>query len=182
MSAKSKQGPLKTDLKKVVKDLKEKPVKPVHNITNQTPLEETGKEFGKLSEGIFITIANKLHPSKKTKTTLGQNTADFMTKWAGSWTFIITFFIFLGAWMALNTYYWFQYMQGDPFDPFPFILLNLILSCLAAIQAPIILMSQNRQGQKDRLKAEYDYQVNRKAEKEIRELKTQLDRIERKLK
>ena len=84
--------------------------------------------------------------------------------------------------MALNTYYWFQYMQGDPFDPFPFILLNLILSCLAAIQAPIILMSQNRQGQKDRLKAEYDYQVNRKAEKEIRELKTQLDRIERKLK
>ena len=168
-------------LKKAVKNLKEKPVKPVNDITNQKPLEETGKEFGKLSDGIFITIANKLYPTKKPKTTFGQKTADIMTKWAGSWIFIITFFIFLGVWIILNTYYWFQYIQGYPFDPYPFILLNLVLSCLAAIQAPIILMSQNRQGQKDRLKAEYDYQVNRKAEKEIREVKTQLNRIENKL-
>jgi len=178
----NKSSPIKTDLKKAVKDLKEKPVQPVNNIANKKPLEETSKEFGKLSEGIFITIANKLHPSKKPRATIGQKTADFMTKWAGSWIFIIAFFIFLGAWMALNTYYWMQYMQGDPFDPYPFILLNLVLSCLAAIQAPVILMSQNRQSSKDRIKAEYDYQVNRKAEKEIRELKTQLDRIERKFK
>jgi uncharacterized membrane protein len=177
-----KNSSIKTDLKKAVKDLKDKSVQPVNDLANKKPLQETGKEFEKLSEGIFVTIANKLNPSKKSKTTLGQSTADFITQWAGSWTFIIGFFIFLAAWMVLNTYYWIRYMQGDPFDPYPFILLNLVLSCLAAIQAPVILMSQNRQGQKDRLKAEYDYQVNRKAEKEIRELKTQLDRIERKLK
>ena len=72
-------------------------------------------------------------------------------------------------------------MWLNQWDPYPFILLNLVLSCLAAIQAPIILMSQNRQSQKDRLRAEYDYAVNRKAVRQNQELKKQLDRIERKL-
>ncbi|MDP3881749.1 MAG: DUF1003 domain-containing protein [Nanoarchaeota archaeon] len=110
------------------------------------------------------------------KWTFGQKAADQVTTKMGSWTFIITFIIFLIMWISLNVYGWVQ-----EWDPYPFILLNLVLSCLAAMQAPIILMSQNRQSQKDRLRAEYDYQVNRKAEREIEDLKKQLDRIEKKL-
>lgn len=123
-----------------------------------------------------------IHPAHRHKLTIGQKTADFLTKWAGSWIFIIGFLFCLIIWVLINAYFWFEYnFSGKPFDPYPFILLNLILSCLAAIQAPIILMSQNRQEQKDRLKTEYDYEVDRKAEREIRELKVQLNRIERKL-
>ena len=106
--------------------------------------------------------------------TLGQKTADFMTKWAGSWIFIILFFVFIGIWMSTNGYFLLQYLKGNFTDPYPFILLNLGLSCLAAIQAPIILMSQNREAQRDRIKADYDYQINKKAEKEIREIKNLL--------
>lgn len=112
------------------------------------------------------------HPSYVTLT-LGQKAADNLTKYAGSWTFIISFMIFLLLWIAVNLYAWI-----NTWDPYPFILLNLVLSCLAAIQAPIILMSQNRAAQKDRQRAEYDYAVNRKAEKEIQDIKTQLTRIE----
>jgi uncharacterized membrane protein len=115
------------------------------------------------------------------KRTAGQKAADALTKYMGSWMFILLFFFFLALWVLLNAYFLIEYHEGNPFDPYPFILLNLILSSLAAIQAPIILMSQNREAQRDRLKAEYDYKVNRKAEKEIEELKKQLDRIERKL-
>ena len=107
----------------------------------------------------------------KTPRTFGQKAADAITKWAGSWTFIILFFVFLGIWMSTNGIFVLKYLTGDLIDPYPFILLNLALSCLAAIQAPIILMSQNREAQKDRMKAQYDYAVNRKAEKEIREIK-----------
>jgi len=84
--------------------------------------------------------------------------------------------------MIINAYFLIEYKSGNPFDPYPFILLNLVLSCLAAIQAPIILMSQNRESQRDRIRAEYDYKVNRKAEKEVEEIKKQLNRIEKKLK
>jgi len=115
------------------------------------------------------------------KRTFGQKSADVLTKYMGSWGFIFLFFVFLFLWILLNIYFFVEYSQGEPFDPYPFILLNLILSSLAAIQAPIILMSQNREAQRDRLKAEYDYRVNRKAEKEIEEVKKQLDRIERRL-
>jgi uncharacterized membrane protein len=108
--------------------------------------------------------------------TLGDKASDRLAKWAGSWTFILSFLVLLVLWMAANIYMWIE-----RWDPYPFILLNLVLSCLAAIQAPIILMSQNRQGKKDRLKAEYDYRVNRKAEREIEELKDQLTRIEKRL-
>ena len=128
-------------------------------------------------------FANKIKKPffDKRKLTFGQRTADSLSKWAGSWYFIIGFFIFLSLWMYLNSIIWINYLSGDPFDPYPFILLNLVLSCLAAIQAPVILMSQNRTTERDRLRVEYDYDVNRLAEKEIRQLKTQLDRIERKL-
>ena len=109
---------------------------------------------------------HKIHPIFKVPKTFGQKAADKLTKWAGSWTFIILVFMLIGAWVYLNIT---AYMKH--WDPWPFIILNLCLSCLAAIQAPIILMSQNRQSQKDRLKSEYDYSVNRKAEREIREIK-----------
>jgi len=110
--------------------------------------------------------------------TVGQRAADWITKWAGSWTFIFLFFIFIGIWTSTNGLFLLRYLQGELIDPYPFILLNLALSCLAAIQAPMILMSQNRENQRDRLRARYDYAVNKKAEREIREIKSQLTRIE----
>jgi len=119
------------------------------------------------------------HPLFKVPKTIGQKAADWITKWAGSWTFIILFFIFLVIWMTTNGIFVLKYIQGDLTDPYPFILLNLALSCLAAIQAPIILMSQNRENQRDRLRAQFDYAVNRKAEKEIREIKNLLLRRRR---
>lgn len=108
--------------------------------------------------------------------TFGQKAADGLTKWAGSWTFIITFLVIIALWMYFNVQIMIQYHLGKPWDPYPFILLNLVLSCLAAIQAPIILMSQNREAQRDRIKAEHDYQINKKAEKEIEEIKKLLMR------
>lgn len=108
--------------------------------------------------------------------TFGQRAADRLTKIAGSWGFIIFFILFILTWMTLNLTAWI-----NSWDLYPFILLNLVLSCLAALQAPVILMSQNRQSQIDRRKAEYDYRVNVKAEKEIEVMQKQLDRIESKL-
>ncbi|MBU0957662.1 MAG: DUF1003 domain-containing protein [Nanoarchaeota archaeon] len=116
------------------------------------------------------------HPTYQGKRTFGQKAADALTKYAGSWVFIIFFFIFIGLWMAANVYMW-----VEQWDLYPFILLNLVLSCLAAIQAPIILMSQNRAAQRDRQTAAYDYAVNRKAEREILEIKKTVDAIQRKL-
>jgi uncharacterized membrane protein len=120
----------------------------------------------------------KTHPILRAKRTLGQKTADFVTKAVGSWAFIITFFTFLLFWVGVNTFW---ILFENSLDPYPFIFLNLILSCVAAVQAPIILMSQNREAQRDRIRSEYDYEVNKKAEREIEEIKKQLDRIERKL-
>lgn len=110
-------------------------------------------------------------PMFKSKKTLGQRAADKLTESAGSWTFIILFIIFIFVWMVVNTTF---LVFGTAWDAKPFIMLNLILSCLAALQAPIILMSQNRQAQRDRIRAEYDYRLNKKAEKEIREIKALL--------
>jgi len=109
------------------------------------------------------------------KTTFGQKAADKLTKYAGSWGFILIFVGILILWMLFNTSW---LIFGQPWDEKPFIMLNLVLSCIAALQAPIILMSQNRQSQQDRQRAEYDYAVNRKAEREIGQIKEQLDRIE----
>ena len=91
--------------------------------------------------------------------TLGQRLADRIASFGGSWTFIIIFMTVLIAWIMINT----VALLSRPFDPYPYILLNLVLSCLAAIQAPVILMSQNRQEEKDRLRADHDYRVNLKA-------------------
>lgn len=115
-------------------------------------------------------------PIHKTRS-FGQKAADNLTKYAGSWTFIIGFIVFLALWIIVNIYAWIS-----AWDPYPFILLNLVLSCVAALQAPIILMSQNRQAEKDRQKAEYDYAVNRKAERGIEQIQIQLNKIAKKLK
>ncbi len=105
--------------------------------------------------------------------TFGQRLSDKIATFGGSWTFISLFFSFLFLWMLVNIYF----LANKPFDPYPFILLNLILSCLAAIQAPIIMMSQNRKEAKDRQRSEYDYQVNLKAELEIRLLHEKIDHL-----
>lgn len=107
----------------------------------------------------------------KTKETFGQRIADGIAKFGGSWTFIIAFIFILVAWISLNTLPLFF----EPFDKFPYILLNLALSCLAAIQAPIILMSQNRQTERDRVEADNDYEVNVKSEVEIHLLHEKID-------
>ena len=103
--------------------------------------------------------------------TLGQRVADRVATFGGSWTFIFLFFALMGVWMFINT------DSRQPFDVYPFILLNLILSCLAALQAPVIMMSQNRQAAKDRIEAQNDYEVNLKAEMEIVALHLKLDEL-----
>ena len=110
--------------------------------------------------------------------TFGQRAADGIAKWAGSWTFILSFIVILILWMILNT----SMVLFDVWDKYPFILLNLVLSTIAALQAPVILMSQNRQSQKDRIKAEYDYRVNRRAERGIEKVLKELDSIKKKIK
>jgi uncharacterized membrane protein len=105
--------------------------------------------------------------------TIGQQLADKIATFGGSWTFIILFFSFILIWVVSNIIF----LTSTPFDPYPFILLNLFLSCLAAIQAPIIMMSQNRQEQKDRKRSEHDYQINLKAELEIQLLSEKMDHL-----
>jgi uncharacterized membrane protein len=117
------------------------------------------------------------HPIIKIKKTIGQKAADNLTKFIGSWKFLVIFGGILIIWIIVNT----TLIISKKWDPYPFILLNLVLSCLTAIQAPIILMSQNREAEKERLKLQYDYELNKKSEKEIEEIKKQLNRIERKL-
>lgn len=129
----------------------------------------------KKTEGIKKKIHNVMHPSFIPRT-FPQKAADSLTKGIGSWTFIITFIIILIAWVLLIVY-----LPDMPPELDQFLILNLVLSCIAAIQAPIILMSQNRENQKERQKMEYDYLLDKKSEKEIEEIKKQLDRIERKL-
>lgn len=118
-----------------------------------------------LSENIEEDIEEKL--------SLGQRMADHIASFGGSWKFIILFFVFLGAWMFINVWV----LTTRPFDPFPFILLNLMLSCLASIQGPIIMMSQNRQAEKDRQRSEHDYKINLKAELEIKLLHEKMDHL-----
>ena len=102
--------------------------------------------------------------------TFGQRIADRVAAFGGSWPFILLFLGFMGIWLMYN-------LGGKKFDPFPFILLNLILSMLAALQAPVIMMSQNRQSAKDRLDAQHDYEINMKAELEILALHTKMDEL-----
>lgn len=118
-------------------------------------------------------LTEKITESAERELTLGERMADRIATFGGSWTFIIFFFSFLLGWIVLNAYV----LATRPFDPYPFILLNLMLSCLAAIQAPIIMMSQNRQEAKDRQRAEHDYKINLKAELEIKLLSEKIDHL-----
>jgi len=118
-------------------------------------------------------LSENIQDEKEAELTVGPKIADKVAAFGGSWTFIITFFSFIMIWMLINV--WF--LASKPFDPYPFILLNLILSCLAAIQAPIIMMSQNRQEQKDRQRGEHDYKINLKAELEIKLLNEKIDHL-----
>jgi uncharacterized membrane protein len=105
--------------------------------------------------------------------TFGQRMADAIAEFGGSWGFILTFFALLCAWIAVNSFL----LISRPFDPYPYILLNLLLSTLAALQAPVIMMSQKRQEARDRERAMHDYQVNLKAELEIRQLHQKVDHL-----
>lgn len=109
----------------------------------------------------------------KEEYTLGQRAADKIAKFAGSWTFITIFLLGLVLWMAVNV----LVLATQAFDPYPFILLNLVLSCVAAIQAPLIMMSQNRQEEKDRSRAENDYKVNLKNEFIIKDIYKKMDTV-----
>ena len=105
--------------------------------------------------------------------TLGERLADRIASFGGSWSFLILFSVFITVWIVMNS----LVLLWRPADPYPFILLNLMLSCLAAVQAPVIMMSQNRQEAKDRLRSQHDYQVNLKAELEIRHLHEKIDHL-----
>ena len=141
-------------------------------------IQEKG-ELAKIDEDVVEAIRSNAVLSENIEEkideelTLGQRMADLIATFGGSWTFIISFFLFLFSWIILNAFV----LGNQHYDPYPFILLNLILSCLAAIQAPIIMMSQNRQEQKDRERAEHDYKINLKAELEIKLLSEKVDHL-----
>jgi uncharacterized membrane protein len=118
-------------------------------------------------------LARNIYAEDSEKLTFGQRLSDRVAALGGTWGFIISFAAFLFLWIATNV----CWLTSNPPDPYPFILLNLILSCIAAIQAPVIMMSQNRQSAKDRQHAEHDYQVNLKAEMEIQQLHEKLDHL-----
>lgn len=118
-----------------------------------------------LQEDIFVS-------PNEDEITFGQKAADILAKFAGSWKFIILFSLFLFLWIVVNIYFY-----SMRFDPYPFILLNLILSCVASIQAPLIMMSQNRQEEKDRRRAESDYKINLKAEIIVEDMHYKMDKI-----
>jgi uncharacterized membrane protein len=119
------------------------------------------------------TIAENVEAEFEDQRTLGERLSDHLASFGGSWTFIILFGVWLAIWILFNQ----AAPAGERFDPYPYILLNLILSCLAAVQAPIIMMSQKRLEAKDRLRSESDYRVNLKAELEIRHLHEKIDHL-----
>ncbi|MBD1546255.1 DUF1003 domain-containing protein [Roseibium aggregatum] len=121
-----------------------------------------------------LAVTKNINEAFHEQLTFGQRLADKVAAFGGSWTFIISFGVVLGAWVLLNTV---GLPNKDVFDPYPFVFLNLVLSMLAAIQAPVIMMSQNRQINKDRLAATNDYEVNLKAELEIMDLHEKMDRM-----
>jgi len=140
-------------------------------------LNDQNKHISKLHEIVLETIKeeklivnNLLHPPKDILTS-GQSVSDKVARFGGSWKFIILFSIILTVWIVFNVVAPKKY----DFDPYPFILMNLILSCIAAMQAPIIMMSQNRQEEKDRMSNENDYLINLKAEMQIRSLHQKMD-------
>ena len=137
--------------------------------TSGQEIYDLEKEMNKEEQVLSFNINKEFESSL----TLGERLADGLAKFGGSWLFISIFMAMMVIWMGINSFV----LQGKPFDPFPFILLNLALSCLAALQAPVIMMSQNRQEAKDRLRVEHDYEINLKAEIEIRKLHERMDHL-----
>ncbi len=142
-------------------------------------IESDKGELSKLEEEVLESlvkhevISSNLDTEMEGEWSFGERLADRIAAFGGSWPFLIIFAVFLVIWIGVNS----TALLWHPADPYPFILLNLILSCLASVQAPIIIMSQNRQGVKDRLRAQHDYQVNLKAELEIRQIHEKLDHL-----
>ncbi|WP_394708827.1 DUF1003 domain-containing protein [uncultured Desulfobulbus sp.] len=155
-------------------DLAEFRGKYVHNL-----LESEKGELSSLEQEVVRSLREHEILSLDTESELeqqwsfGERMADKIATFGGSWTFLICFAVFLVLWIGMNS----LVLVLRPFDPYPFIFLNLMLSCLAAIQAPIIMMSQNRQEAKDRIRSQHDYQVNLKAELEIRHLHEKVDHL-----
>jgi uncharacterized membrane protein len=146
-----------TEIKQSLSDQTEQ-IKKLHEIVKKTLSEEK------------LIVNNLLNPPKE-MITRGQSISDKVAQFGGSWKFIILFAIVLALWIIYNSIA----PNGLNFDPYPFILMNLILSTIAALQAPIIMMSQNRQEEKDRMRSENDYLINLKAEIEIRSLHQKID-------
>ncbi len=148
-----------------------------------TYLETEYRKISDMEQSLVTKIARRGRVSKlvnqeyEAQMTMGQRVADRVAKFGGSWPFIFIFSGVLLAWMGVNTWL----LAHHPFDPYPFILLNLVLSALAAIQAPVIMMSQNRQDTKDRLRGELDFDVNRRAETEVQGLSRKLNAIVEKI-
>ncbi len=142
------------------------------------------EQLGEQEKHVAHHLAERTHIARNVaqdfseQQTFGQRLADKVAAFGGSWTFISIFVIVLFIWVLLNSFVLISYSKS--FDPYPYILLNLFLSMLAAIQAPIILMSQNRQAYKDRLSAEHDYEVDLKAELEIMTLHEKIDLLREK--
>jgi uncharacterized membrane protein len=140
-------------------------------------MKESDRELSKLDHAVALsiqeqeTVTENINAEYSKSLSFGQKLSDKIAEFGGSWLFIICFAVFLVGWMGVNSYL----LLAQPFDPYPFILLNLVLSTLAAIQAPLIMMSQNRQEERDRLRAEGDYKVNLKAELEIQHLNDKLN-------
>ncbi len=134
-------------------------------------------DLSELEKNVLISVTNnktitdKIEADDKQRFTLGQKIADKVASFGGSWTFIILFGAFILIWIFINVFW----LVNKGFDPYPFILLNLLLSCLAALQAPVIMMSQNRQEEKDRDRSKKDYMINLKSEIEIRTLHEKID-------
>ena len=141
----------------------------LQEILNEIRQDMTDEEVLNLLSDSKISVSPK---KEKEKYTLGQRAADTIAKFAGSWAFIFSFAGVLILWMVVNAI-----LAAKAFDPYPFILLNLVLSCVAAIQAPLIMMSQNRQEEKDRNRAENDYKVNLKTEIMIEDLYDKVNAI-----
>lgn len=147
---------------------KEEIVKRILETDNDIALEDEEVIHLLVKEKVSKDI-NKTHVNKLS---LGDKLADKLAEFVGSWTFICAFIIILILWIYINVT-----LMKKPFDPYPFILLNLVLSCVAAIQAPAIMMSQNRQEQKDRIRSENDYKVNLKSELIIEDLHNKIDKL-----
>lgn len=136
-------------------------------------VSEIGKRLRSTNELVTSLASKNVNEEIEESLTFGERLADKIAVFGGSWSFLISFFFFLVSWIALNT----LQLWVKPFDEFPFIFLNLMLSCVAAIQAPVIMMSQNRAQKKDRLRADLDYQVNLKSELMLQQLHAKLDEL-----